>query len=335
MRFISLLIASTVFSTSVLANEVNVYSAREEQLIKPLLNAFSKDTGIKVNLVTSDDDPLLERLKREGTNSKADVLIMADAGRLARAVQYGVLQPIQSPRLQQVIPAYLRDPAKRWFGLTSRARVIFYAKGRVNPNEIKSYEDLTAAKWKGRICVRSSNSIYNQSLVASMIAHQGEAQASQWVKGLVQNFARPPSGGDRDQIKGLAAGECDIALGNTYYYAQMLFGGDSSQKAAATKAGLIWPNQSTTGTHINISGAGITTSAPNKANAIKLLEYMTLDDAQRWYSTVNGEYPVTNKALTSAQLQSWGNFKADTLNLGELGKYNQTAVKLMDQAGWR
>lgn len=335
MRFISLLIASTVFSTSVLANEVNVYSAREEQLIKPLLNAFSKDTGIKVNLVTSDDDPLLERLKREGANSKADVLIMADAGRLARAVQYGVLQPIQSPRLQQVIPAYLRDPAKRWFGLTSRARVIFYAKGRVNPNEIKSYEDLTAAKWKGRICVRSSNSIYNQSLVASMIAHQGEAQASQWVKGLVQNFARPPSGGDRDQIKGLAAGECDIALGNTYYYAQMLFGGDSSQKAAATKAGLIWPNQSTTGTHINISGAGITTSAPNKANAIKLLEYMTLDDAQRWYSTVNGEYPVTNKALTSAQLQSWGSFKADTLNLGELGKYNQTAVKLMDQAGWR
>lgn len=335
MRFISLLIASTVFSTSVLANEVNVYSAREEQLIKPLLNAFSKDTGIKVNLVTSDDDPLLERLKREGTNSKADILIMADAGRLARAVQYGVLQPIQSPRLQQVIPAYLRDPAKRWFGLTSRARVIFYAKGRVNPNEIKSYDDLTAAKWKGRICVRSSNSIYNQSLVASMIAHQGEAQASQWVKGLVQNFARPPSGGDRDQIKGLAAGECDIALGNTYYYAQMLFGGDSSQKAAATKAGLIWPNQSTTGTHINISGAGITTSAPNKANAIKLLEYMTLDDAQRWYSTVNGEYPVTNKALTSPQLQSWGSFKADTLNLGELGKYNQTAVKLMDQAGWR
>ena len=335
MRLISLLIAGTLFSTSVLANEVNVYSARDEQLIKPLLNAFSKDTGIKVNLVTSDDDPLLERLKREGANSKADVLIMADAGRLARAVQYGVLQPIQSPRLQHVIPAYLRDPANRWFGLTSRARVIFYAKGRVNPNEIKSYEDLTQAKWKERLCVRSSNSIYNQSLVASMIAHQGEAKASQWVKGLVQNFARPPSGGDRDQIKGLASGECDVALGNTYYYAQMLFGGDSSQKVAATKAGIIWPNQSTTGTHINISGAGVTTSAQNKANAIKLLEYMTLDDAQRWYSTVNGEYPVTNKALTSDQLKSWGNFKADTLNLGKLGQYNQAAVKLMDQAGWR
>lgn len=335
MRLISLLIASTLLSASVLANEVNVYSAREEQLIKPLLNAFSKDTGIKVNLVTSDDDPLLERLKREGTNSKADVLIMADAGRLARAVQYGVLQPIQSPRLQQVIPSYLRDPANRWFGLTSRARVIFYAKGRVNPNEIKSYDDLTQAKWKGRICVRSSNSIYNQSLVASIIAHQGEAKASQWAKGLVQNFARPPSGGDRDQIKGLASGECDIALANTYYYAQMLFGGDSSQKAAATKTGLIWANQATTGTHINISGAGVTTSAPNKVNAIKLMEYMTLDDAQRWYSTVNGEYPVTNKALTSDKLKSWGTFKADTLNLGELGKYNQTAVKLMDQAGWR
>lgn len=333
-RLISLFIASTVLSTSVLANEVNVYSAREEPLIKPLLDAFSKDTGIKVNLVTSDDDPLLERLKREGINSPADVLIMADAGRLARAVQYGVLQPIQSPRLQQVIPAYLRDPSQRWFGLTSRARVIFYAKGRVNPNEITSYEDLTQPKWQGRICVRSSNSIYNQSLVASMIAHYGEAKAQEWVKGLVKNFARPPSGGDRDQIKGLASGQCDVAIANTYYYAQMLYGGDQTQKSAANQAGLIWSNQSTTGTHINISGAGVTMSAPNKANAIKLLEYMTLDDAQRWYSTVNGEYPVTNKALTNEKLTAWGHFKADTLPLSTLGQYHQTAVKLMDTAGW-
>jgi iron(III) transport system substrate-binding protein len=333
-RLISLFIASTVLSTSVLANEVNVYSAREEPLIKPLLDAFSKDTGIKVNLVTSDDDPLLERLKREGINSPADVLIMADAGRLARAVQYGVLQPIQSPRLQQVIPAYLRDPSQRWFGLTSRARVIFYAKGRVNPNEITSYEDLTQPKWQGRICVRSSNSIYNQSLVASMIAHYGEAKAQEWVKGLVKNFARPPSGGDRDQIKGLASGQCDVAIANTYYYAQMLYGGDQTQKSAANQAGLIWSNQSTTGTHINISGAGVTMSAPNKTNAIKLLEYMTLDDAQRWYSTVNGEYPVTNKALTNEKLTAWGHFKADTLPLSTLGQYHQTAVKLMDTAGW-
>ncbi|MEN9434491.1 MAG: hypothetical protein RLZZ422_2080 [Pseudomonadota bacterium] len=333
-RLISLFIASTVLSTSVLANEVNVYSAREEPLIKPLLDAFSKDTGIKVNLVTSDDDPLLERLKREGVNSPADVLIMADAGRLARAVQYGVLQPIQSPRLQQVIPAYLRDPSQRWFGLTSRARVIFYAKGRVNPHEIKRYEDLTQPKWQGRICVRSSNSIYNQSLVASMIAHYGEAKAQEWVKGLVKNFARPPSGGDRDQIKGLASGQCDVAIANTYYYAQMLYGKEESQQIAANKAGLIWPNQSTTGTHINISGAGVTMSSPNKANAIKLLEYMTLDDAQRWYSTVDGEYPVTNKALTNEKLTAWGHFKADTLPLSTLGQYHQTAVKLMDTAGW-
>ncbi|WP_020558718.1 Fe(3+) ABC transporter substrate-binding protein [Thiofilum flexile] len=335
MRFIYLLLASTLLSSTALANEVNVYSAREEPLIKPLLIAFSKDTGIKVNLITSDDDPLLERLKREGANSNADVLIMADAGRLARAAQYGVLQPISSSRLQQVIPAHLRDPQQRWFGLTSRARVIFYAKGRINPNDIRSYEDLILPQWRGRICVRSSNSIYNQSLVAAMIANYGEAKAGEWAKGLVANLARTPSGGDRDQIKALAAGECDIALGNTYYYAQMLFGGDSSQKAAATKVGLLWPNQTSTGVHINISGAGITASAPNKANAIKLLEYMTLDDAQRWYSTVNGEYPVTNKSLTSEQLRSWGNFKADTLNLSALGQYNRAAVKLMDQAGWR
>ncbi|MGL4184205.1 MAG: extracellular solute-binding protein, partial [Thiotrichaceae bacterium] len=235
-------------SANVLAEEVNVYSAREEQLIKPLLDAFSKDTGIKVNLVTGDDDPLLERLKREGANSPADVLITADAGRLYRATQNGSLQAIQSAKLNQAVPANLRDPENRWFGLTYRARVIFYNKDKVKPNELSTYEALADPQWQGRVCVRSSNSIYNQSLLASMIQADGAAQAENWAKGLVNNFARAPAGGDRDQIKAVAAGQCDVALANTYYYAQMLYGKDAAQKAAASKVGLFWPNQNNRGT---------------------------------------------------------------------------------------
>ena len=322
-------------STQVFANEINVYSAREEQLIKPLLDAFSKDTGIKVNLVTGDDDPLLERLKREGENSPADVLITADAGRLYRAVENGSLQPIQSAKLNQAIPAHLRDAGNQWFGLTYRARVLFYNPATVKAAELSTYEDLADPKWKGRICVRSSNSIYNQSLLASMIAAKGAAAAEQWAQGLVANFARPPNGGDRDQIKAVASGQCDIAIANTYYYAQMLYGGDSEQKAAASKVKIFFPNQADRGTHINISGAGMTASAKNKDNAIKLLEYMTLDDAQRWYSTTNGEYPVKRGIEASPELKSWGTFKSDALNLSVLGKNNAQAVMIMDKVGWK
>lgn len=322
-------------SANVLAEEVNVYSAREEQLIKPLLDAFSKDTGIKVNLVTGDDDPLLERLKREGANSPADVLITADAGRLYWATQNGSLQAIQSATLNQAVPANLRDPENRWFGLTYRARVIFYNKDKVKPTELSTYEALADPQWQGRVCVRSSNSIYNQSLLASMIQADGIAQAENWAKGLVNNFARAPAGGDRDQIKAVAAGQCDVALANTYYYAQMLYGKDASQKAAASKVGLFWPNQNNRGTHINVSGAGVTTSAKNKENAVKLLEYMVLDDAQRWYSSTNGEFPVKPGIAASPELQSWGNFKRDPVNLSVLGKNNAQAVILMDKAGWQ
>lgn len=322
-------------NTGFAAEIVNVYSAREEQLIKPLLDAFTKDTGIQVNLVTADDDPLLERLKREGTNSPADLLITADAGRLYRASEQGSLQTIQSPKLQQAIPAHLRDPQNRWFGLTYRARVIFYNKATVSPQELSTYENLADPKWQGQICVRSSNSIYNQSLLASMIASKGATAAEIWAKGLVGNFAKPPSGGDRDQIKAVVAGQCDLALANTYYYAQMLYGGDAAQKAAAQKVGIFFPNQADRGTHINISGAGVTASALNKANAIKLLEYMVLDDAQRWYSTTNGEYPVKATIPAADQLQAWGQFKTDTLNLNLLGRYNQTALIMMDKVGWK
>ena len=329
---ISLLLLS---SSAVLANEVNVYSAREEQLIKPLLDAFSKDTGIKVNLITSEDDPLLERLKREGANSPADILITADAGRLGRAVDNNLLQPIQSEKLQQAIPANLRDPENRWFGLTSRARVIFYDKNKVKASDLSTYEALADPKWKGKICIRSSGNIYNQSLLASMIETNGAEKTETWAKGLVANFARPPSGGDRDQIKAVAAGQCDIAIANTYYYAQMLLGKDAAQKEAATKVTLFWPNQNDRGTHINISGAGVTASAKNKENAQKLLEYMVLDDAQRWYSTTNGEFPVKLGIEPADTLKKWGNFKSDAINLSILGKNNAEAVKIMDKVGWK
>jgi iron(III) transport system substrate-binding protein len=334
-RLMLVLICLASFKAVLAAEVVNVYSAREEQLIKPLLDAFTKDTGIQVNLVTADDDPLLERLKREGANSPADLLITADAGRLYRAAEQGSLQAVQSVKLQQAIPANLRDPQNRWFGLTYRARVIFYNKATVDPKDLSTYENLADPQWAGRICVRSSNSIYNQSLLASMIASQGAAAAETWAKGLVANLAKPPSGGDRDQIKAVAVGQCDLALANTYYYAQMLYGGDAAQKAAAQKVGIFFPNQQNRGTHINISGAGVTAAAPNKANALKLLEYMVLDDAQRWYSTTNGEYPVKANIPAADQLQAWGKFKTDALNLGLLGKYNQAALVIMDKAAWK
>ncbi len=322
-----------VFATE--ENVVNIYSSRQSQLIKPVLKAFTKDTGIKVNLITGKDDTLIERIRREGINSRADILLTADAGRLSRAKQAKIFQPIKSAKLLRNIPANLRDPDNTWFGLTYRSRVIFYSKSRINPGQLSTYEDLADPKWKGRICVRSSNSIYNQSLVASMIAAKGVPYTEKWVSGLVSNFSRRPQGGDRDQIKAIAAGVCDIAIANTYYYAQMLFGGDKRLKGAAEQVGIFWPNQQDRGAHINISGAGVTAAAKHKANAVKLLEYMLEDVVQGWYSTVNGEYPVKPGVPADARLQKWGRFKTDALNLSSLGRFNALAVKAMDKGRWR
>jgi len=330
-----LLILLLSLSSAAFAETVNIYSSRQSQLIKPLLDAFQADTGIKVNLVTGKDDVLIKRLQAEGQNSPADLLMTADAGRLYRAKSLGLLQPINSPSLFRMIPANLRDPGNTWFGLTYRARVIFYAKGRVNPQQLSTYEALAQPQWRGRVCVRSSGSIYNQSLTASMIASIGLPKTQQWANGLVKNFAQNPVGGDRDQIKALASGRCDVAIANSYYYAQMLFGGDRAQQAAANQAALFWPNQADRGAHINISGAGVTRSAKHKDNAIRLLNYLLKDDAQRWYATVNGEYPVKAGIPADPRLQAWGKFKSDSLNLMALGRFNAEASKLMDKAGWR
>jgi len=329
------LLTSLLALPALAGDEVNIYSARKEDLIKPLLDDFSKQTGIKVNLVTGKEEALLQRLQSEGVNTPADVLLTSDAGRLAAAQQAGVLQAIQSASLNQSIPAIYRDPDGYWYGLSVRARPIIYAKDRVKPEQLSTYEALAGPQWKGKLCLRSSDSVYNQSLVAGMIAHHGEATTEAWAKGLVANLARPPKGGDRDQIKAVAAGECDLTLANTYYLGGMVNSGDAAEKQAAAQVAVFWPDAQTTGVHVNVSGAGITAHARQRDNAIKLLEFLASDQAQRWYAEVNSEYPVNPAIPPSATLKSWGKFKADTLNVAKLGALNAAAVKLMDRAGWK
>ena len=318
------------------SNEVNVYSARKEALIKPLLERFSNQTGIKVNLVTGKADALLKRLESEGRNTLADLLITVDAGRLHRAKQAALLGKTSSDEISRQVPQRYRDRDDNWVALSVRARTIMVVADRVNADELKRYEDLADPKWKGRICIRSSDNIYNQSLVASMIAVSGEAATERWAKGLVANLARPPKGGDRDQIKAAAAGQCDIVIANTYYLARMLQNQhDQAQRAAAQQMRIIWPNQADRGAHVNISGVGITRHAKNPTNALKLVEFLLSNDSQAWYADKNNEYPVSPNIAISDTLASWGKFKADVLNLSSLGEYNAAAVKLMDRAGWK
>ncbi len=315
--------------------EVNLYSARKENLIKPLLDRFTGQTGIQVNLVTGKADALLKRLQSEGINSPADLLLTTDAGRLYRAKQAGVTQAVESEALTATIPANYRDPEGHWFGLSVRARPILYVKDRVDPSQLSSYEALADTEWKGRICIRSSSNIYNQSLVASLIAADGADNTETWARGLVANLARPPVGGDRDQIKAAAAGQCDLAVANTYYLAGMLTSKDESQRAAAEQMGVFWPNQDGRGVHVNVSGAAVTRSARNRDAAIQLIEFLASDASQQWYAETNGEYPVRLGVVLSPVLSAWGEFKADDLSLEKLGELNAEALQLMDRAGWK
>jgi len=331
----ALLILMLGQSLTVIAQELNIYSARQEALIKPLLDAYSEQTGIAINLVTGKGDALLTRLQSEGRNSPADLLITTDAGRLYRAQQAGVLQQVSSPTLDQAIPAHLRSAEGYWYGLSVRARGIVYARDRVQPAELATYEALAEPQWRGRICVRSSSNIYNQSLVAGMLSTEGEAKTAAWLQGFVRNFARPPQGGDRDQIKAVAAGQCDIAVVNSYYLGGMIRSQDPQQTEAAAMVDIFWPNQSGRGTHVNVSGAGVTTSASNVAAAVQLIEFLASDSSQRWYGETNDEYPVRADVPASALLTSWGDFKADQVNVTELGRLNAQAVMAMDRARWK
>lgn len=322
------------------AAEVNIYSARHYDTDEALYTNFTKATGIKVNRIEAGEDQLLERMRAEGRNSPADVLITVDAGRLWRAQENGLLQPLKSAILEAAIPANLRDPEGHWFALSKRARVLVYAKDRVKPADLNSYEDLADPKWKGRILVRSSTAVYNQSLTGAVLAADGEAKTAAWIRGLVANFARPPRGGDTDQIMAAAAGEGDVAIVNHYYYARLALSSKPEDKAAAAKVAIFFPNQdgpnqTGRGAHVNISGAGIAANAPNKANAVKFLEYLVTPEAQLIFAVGNNEYPIVKGVAMPKLLAEWGEFKEDPSNAAVFARNNAEALKLMDREGWK
>lgn len=317
-------------------NELNLYTARHYQTDEALYTNFTKQTGIKVNRIEGAEDPLMERIKNEGEKSPADVFITVDAGRLWRADQAGLFQPIRSKVLDSRIPAAYRAPDGTWYGFSARARIIVYNKATVKPGELKTYADLADPRWKGRICARSAGHVYMLSLISSVIAHEGEQKAEQWAKGVANNLAREPKGGDTDQLKAVAAGECDIALSNTYYLVRLLKSAKPEDRALAEKLAVIWPDQQGHGVHMNISGGGVLKYAPHKENAIKFLEYLASDQAQQYFADGNNEWPVVvGVKINNPELESLGTFKADTLNVGELGKNQPAAQKVADRAGWK
>jgi len=314
---------------------VNIYSSRHYDTDDQLYQSFTEKTGVKVNIIEGDADQLIERLRSEGQNSPADVFITVDAGRLWRAEEADVLQPVSSAVLEQAIPANLRHPQGLWFGLTKRARVIAYAPERVKPAELSTYEDLASPKLKNRLCVRRSNTLYTHSLVASMIETKGVDATRQWAKGLVANFAREPEGGDIEQIKAVAAGQCDVALTNHYYWARLATSEDPQEQAVANQVSLFFPNQNDRGTHINISGVGIAKYAPNPENAVEFLEFLASPEAQEIFASGNQEYPVVAGAQLSPAVAKLGDFKSDAINVSAYGQNNPEAVKLMDEVGWK
>jgi iron(III) transport system substrate-binding protein len=317
------------------AEEVNLYSSRHYDTDVAIYERFTAETGIEVNLIEGDADQLIERIKAEGRNSPADLLITVDAGRLWRAEQAGLLQPVSSPILNQRIPASLRHPEGKWFGLSQRLRGIVYAKDRIDPAEITTYQDLADPKWQGRICIRSSTNVYNQSLVASMIETLGAEQTEAWARGLVDNLARPPQGGDTEQIEAVAAGECDHAVVNHYYLVRLIKSAAAEDRAIAEKVGILFPNQDDRGAHANVSGAGVVATAPHRDNAVRFLEYLTTPEAQAYFTQGNYEFPVVEGVKLDPVLEEWGPIRTDDINAAKYGENNPEAVKLMDRAGWR
>ncbi|MEO8588323.1 MAG: Fe(3+) ABC transporter substrate-binding protein [Flavobacteriales bacterium] len=314
---------------------VNVYSHRHYDTDKQLFDAFTKKTGITVNLVLADDDEVLARLQAEGDKSPCDLLITSDGGRLGLAKSMGLLQPSKSDVLNANVPAHLRDPEGYWYGLTTRARVVAYNKTKVKPGSIVTYDDLTAAKWKGKVLVRSSENVYNQSLLAAMIAHNGPEAASTWAKGIVKNMARQPEGSDTDQMLALAEGIGDVAIVNSYYAGKLLASTEPEKQKARDVIALMFPSIGTFGTHVNVSGGGVAKNAPHPDEAIALLEFLSGDEAQALFGATNKEYPVKAGVAAPAELVAFGAFKADTLALEALGRLNADAVKILDEAGWR
>jgi len=332
MRFLKhamLLLFAMLVSPVMAADEIVIYSARNEQLIKPLFDAYTAETGTQIKFITDKEGPLLERLKAEATNTPADMLITVDAGNLWIAAKEGVLARVDSKRLKANIPAHLRDPDNQWFGLSVRARTIVYSTARVKPSQLSTYEALGDAKWKGRLCLRTSKKVYNQSLVAMMIARHGEAKTEEIVKSWVANLATDPFPDDTKLMEAIAAGQCDVGIVNTYYFGRLM------QKQPSTPVALFWPNQKDRGVHVNVSGAGITAHAKHRAAAVKFLEWLSSQKAQNLFADENLEYPVNPKIKPHASVAAWGKFKQDTINVSKAGQLQAQAVMLMDRAGYK
>jgi iron(III) transport system substrate-binding protein len=309
--------------------EVIVYSARNEQLIKPLFDTYTKETGVRVKFITDKEGPLLERLKAEGGHTPADLLVTVDAGNLWRAAHEGLLRPVNSKVLQENIPAHLRDPENRWFGLSVRARTIVYNTQKVKPSDLSTYEDLGDPKWKKRLCLRTSKKVYNQSLVAMMISEHGEAKTEQMVKSWVNNLATDVFADDTQVMKAIAAGQCDVGIVNTYYFGRLMV------KEPTLPLALFWPNQNGSGVHVNISGAGITKHAKHEQAALKFLEWLSSEKAQNLFSDTDMEYPANPKVVPDKRVAAWGSFKQNLINVSKAGELQDEAVKLMDRAGYK
>jgi len=335
MKLRSLLATLTLAAASLpaLAEEVVVYSARNEQLIKPLFDAYTRETGVQVKFITDKEGPLMARLKAEGKNTRADVLLTVDAGNLWQASEEGLLRPIKSKVLEANVPAHLRDPDKEWFGLSVRARTMVYNTGKVKPGELSTYEDLASPKWKGRLCLRTSKKVYNQSLVAMMIHEYGEGKTEDMVRGWVANLATSPFPDDTKAMEAVAAGQCDVTIVNTYYFGRLM------EKKPSLPLAIFWPNQNlksqSAGVHVNISGAGVTRHAKNPAGAQKLIEWLSSDKAQNLFADVNMEYPVNPKVAPDQKVAAWGEFRQNLVNVKQAGSLQTKAVKLMDRAGYK
>ena len=314
--------------------QITLYTHRHYDADKEIFAKFEKDTGIKVNVVKASADELIQKMESEGKQSPADLLISVDAGRLVRAKNKGLLQPIESDTITKAVPEYLRDPDNQWFSLTKRARAIVYDKEKVKPEDLSTYEGLTDPKWKGKVLIRASGNIYNQSLLASIIAHESKDKAKAWAEGVKKNMARVPKGNDRDQVKAILAGEGEIAVINSYYLGKLLNSEDSKEVDAGKAVGIFFPNKDDRGTHVNVSGIGVAKNAPNKEDAIKFIEYLVSIEAQEKFAETNFEYPVNPEAKISDLLKSWGEYKEDKLSLSKFGELNKEAVVIFDEVQW-
>jgi iron(III) transport system substrate-binding protein len=329
------LVATPALARAQAAREVNVYSSRHYDTDRDLYDGFTRASGIRVRLIEGADDAVIERMRTEGANSPADVLITVDAARLWRAQQAGLLQPIRSATLEQRIPANLRDPEGHWFGLTKRARVVMFDRAAGLPAGLARYEDLAKPEFRNTVCVRSSNHPYNISLAGSILAANSESTLEEWAKGVVANFARQPQGGDIPQIMGVAAGQCRFAISNTYYLGRLLNRGTDAEKEAARKIAVLFPNQADRGTHVNVSGAGVARHAPNRDAAVAFIEYLTSEQAQKLFAEGNFEYPVVPGIAAHPTLVGFGAFKEDALGAATFGQNGPAALQAMQRAGWR